>query len=59
MIGPCDNLRRHTFSMKCCGHGSVGPKPIPKRLGLRFVEGVFFGLDLWSLMESAANLDPH
>jgi hypothetical protein len=55
MIGLSDNLSRHMFSIKCCGYGFVGPKPIQKRLGLRVVEGVLFGLDLWSLMESAAN----
>jgi hypothetical protein len=55
MIKVSDNLLQYMFSMKCCGHGFVGPKPIPKRLGLRVVEGVLFGLDLWSLMESAAN----
>ena len=55
MIRLCNNLRRPMFSIKCCGYGFVGPKPIPKRLGLRVVEGVLFGLDLWSLIESAAN----
>jgi hypothetical protein len=55
MIKPSDNLRRPMFSIKCCGYDFVGPKPIPKRLGLRIVEGVLFDLDLWSLIESAAN----
>ena len=55
MIRLCNNLRRPMFSIRCCGHGFVGPEPIPKRLGLRVVEGVLFGLDLWSLMESAAD----
>jgi len=55
MIRPCNNLRRPTFSIKCCGYGVVSPKPIPKRLGLRIVEGMLLGLDSWSSIESAAN----
>ncbi len=51
----CDNLRRPMFSIECCGYGSLGSEPIPKRLGLRVLESILFGLDLWSLMESAAN----
>ena len=55
MIRMCNNLRRPIFSIKYCGYGFVGPKPFPKRLELRVVEGVLFGFDLWSEMESAAN----
>ncbi len=45
MIRLCDNLRRPMFSVKCCGYGFVDPKPYSKRLELKAVEGVLFGLD--------------
>ncbi len=58
MIRLCDNLRRPMFSVKCCGYGFVGPKPYSKRIELRAVEGVLFGLDSLYLMESIAKRDP-
>jgi len=45
MIRLCYDLRRPMFSGKCCEYGFVGPKPYSKRLELRIVEGVLFGLD--------------
>jgi hypothetical protein len=54
MIRPCYNLHRPMFSIECGGHGFAGIEPVPKRSGLRVVESMLFGLDLWSFMESAA-----
>ena len=61
MIRPCPHRWEmgisgwHKFSIRSRGCGFVVSKPIPRRLGLRVIEGAFFDIDLWSLIEGGAD----
>jgi hypothetical protein len=47
-------LCRDKFSIKSYGYGFEISKPIPRKLGLRVIEGAFFDIDLGSLIKSGA-----
>lgn len=53
MIRPGNNLDRLISSIKCGVHGFAGIEQVTERPGLQVLEGMLFGLDLWSFKEGA------
>ena len=46
-------LYRHKFSIRNSGCGFIISEPIPRKL--RAVEGAFFDIDVWLLIENGAD----